>query len=105
MYVAFSLQRTIIIIEAHQTFVHIKIYFSNKKYAIDFCYVADGIFDGFWEVSLNPWDICGGKLIVEEAGGLVTDFKGNRLDLYDKQILSSNGKIHSELIRELENYL
>src|SRR3989339_1431836 len=42
--------------------------------AIDFCYVASGVFDGFWEVHLHPWDICAGKLIVEEAGGVVTNF-------------------------------
>lgn len=65
--------------------------------AIDFCYVASGIFDGFWEVSLNPWDICAGKLLVEEAGGRVTNFKGERIDIYSKQILAGNGKINAAL--------
>jgi myo-inositol-1(or 4)-monophosphatase len=66
--------------------------------AIDFCYIANGVFDGFWEVSLHPWDICAGKLIVEEAGGLVTDFDGNKIDIYSKRILSSNGFIHQKMI-------
>jgi myo-inositol-1(or 4)-monophosphatase len=69
--------------------------------AIDFCYVAKGVFDGFWEVHLHPWDICAGKLIVEEAGGLVTDFNGNRIDIYSKRNLCSNGKIHKAMIEKL----
>jgi myo-inositol-1(or 4)-monophosphatase len=67
--------------------------------AIDFCYLADGVFDGFWEVHLHPWDICAGKLIVEEAGGKVTDFQGNDIDIFSKQILSSNGSLHEELLK------
>jgi myo-inositol-1(or 4)-monophosphatase len=66
--------------------------------AIDFCYVAKGVFDGFWEVHLKPWDICAGKLIVEEAGGLVTDFEGNKIDIFSKKILASNGKVHNAMI-------
>ena len=66
--------------------------------AIDFCYLASGVFDGFWEVYLHPWDICAGKLIAEEAGGLVTDFDGNTIDIYSKKILSSNGKVHNQII-------
>lgn len=66
--------------------------------AIDFCYVAEGVFDGFWEVHLNPWDICAGKLLVEEAGGVVTDFNGQPIDIFDKTILASNGIIHKKMI-------
>ena len=66
--------------------------------AIDFCYVANGVFDGFWEVSLHPWDLCAGKLIVEEAGGLVTDFDGNPIDIYTKRILATNGLVHQKMI-------
>jgi len=69
--------------------------------AIDFCYVAKGVFDGFWEVHLHPWDICAGKLIVEEAGGLVTDFDGNKIDIYSKRILCSNGIVHQAMIEKL----
>ena len=66
--------------------------------AIDFCYVASGIFEGFWEVHLHPWDICAGQLIVEEAGGKLTDFDGNPLTIHSKQILCSNGKIHDQML-------
>jgi myo-inositol-1(or 4)-monophosphatase len=66
--------------------------------AIDFCYVANGVFDGFWEVALHPWDLCAGKLIVEEAGGLVTDFDGNKTDIYSKRILATNGLVHRKMI-------
>ena len=71
--------------------------------AIDFCYVANGVFDGFWEVHLHPWDICGGKLIAEEAGGLVTDFKGKKIGIHSKQILCTNGKIHDEMLEIINN--
>ncbi len=66
--------------------------------AIDFCYVAQGIFEGFWEVSLNPWDICAGKLLVEEAGGIVTDFSGNQINIDSKQILATNKLVHQEML-------
>jgi myo-inositol-1(or 4)-monophosphatase len=66
--------------------------------AIDFCYLASGVFDGFWEVYLHPWDICAGKLIVEEAGGLVTDFDGNSIDIFSRKILSTNNQIHKQII-------
>jgi myo-inositol-1(or 4)-monophosphatase len=70
--------------------------------AIDFCYVAKGVFDGFWEVYLNPWDVCAGKLIVEEAGGVVTDFSGNQITIHSKQVLASNGKVHNGMIEILK---
>ncbi|MCU0415025.1 MAG: inositol monophosphatase [Ignavibacteriaceae bacterium] len=78
--------------------------------AIDFCYVANGVFDGFWEVSLHPWDICAGKLIVEEAGGIVTDFDGNKIDIYStclagrqERILATNGLIHQKMIEVMRS--
>ena len=71
--------------------------------AIDFCYVASGVFDGFWEVSLHPWDICAGKLIVEEAGGIVTDFDGNEIDIYSKRILATNKLVHQKMIDVMRN--
>jgi len=66
--------------------------------AIDFCYIASGVFDGFWEVYLHPWDICGGKLIAEEAGGIVTDFEGNAINIFSKKIFASNKLIHNQII-------
>lgn len=71
--------------------------------AIDFCYVAKGVFDGFWEVHLKPWDMCAGKLIVEEAGGRVTDFHGEKINIFSKRILATNGRIHNEMISVLKS--
>jgi myo-inositol-1(or 4)-monophosphatase len=66
--------------------------------ALDMCYVAKGVFDGFWEVHLHPWDICAGMLIIKEAGGRTTDFKGAKMDIFNRQILSTNGKIHNQML-------
>jgi len=66
--------------------------------ALDLCYVACGRFEGFWEVSLNPWDVAAGYLILNEAGGKFTDFFGKKYSIYGKQIVATNGKIHSEMI-------
>lgn len=66
--------------------------------AIDFCYVAKGVFDGYWEVNLQPWDICAGKLILEEAGGKVSGFYDEEINIYSKQILASNNLIHNSMI-------
>ncbi len=66
--------------------------------ALDLCYVAKGAMDGYWENSLHPWDFCAGKLILEEAGGIVTDFKGNDIDIFSKQILCTNKLIHQQMM-------
>ncbi|MCK9404731.1 MAG: inositol monophosphatase [Chitinophagaceae bacterium] len=66
--------------------------------AIDLCWVAAGRFDGFFEHKLQVWDSAAGFLIVEEAGGKVTDFAGNRYSPYQPHIIASNGKIHDELV-------
>ena len=72
--------------------------------ALDMCYVAKGVFDGFWELYLHPWDICAGMLIVEEAGGIVTDFNGSEIDIYAKRILASNKTIHKNLMEIINNW-
>jgi len=69
--------------------------------AIDLCYVASGRFDGFWELYLNPWDTAAGVLILEEAGGKVTKFNGSKFSIYDKEILATNSKIHSQLAKAI----
>lgn len=69
--------------------------------ALDLAYVACGRFDGFWELKLNPWDVAAGSLLVEEAGGLVTDFRGGKLDLASGEIVASNGLIHPSMIKIL----
>ncbi|MBI4435949.1 MAG: inositol monophosphatase [Candidatus Omnitrophica bacterium] len=66
--------------------------------AIDLCYVACGRFDGFWEMRLAPWDLAAAVLMVEEAGGKVTNFSGRKLNLYGDDTVASNGKIHTQLL-------
>ena len=66
--------------------------------AMDLCWVAAGRFDGFYEHKLQAWDSAAGFLIVEEAGGKVTDFKGSDYSPYQPQILATNGKIHAEML-------
>lgn len=72
--------------------------------AIDLCYVASGVFDGYWEVSLHPWDMCAGQLLVEEAGGVVTNFQNEKMNIYSKQILATNGFVHNKMIEILNKY-
>ena len=69
--------------------------------AIDLAYVACGRFEGFWEDGLNPWDVAAGALLIEEAGGLVTDFKAGPVSIYKPKVLASNGLIHEDMIRVL----
>ncbi len=66
--------------------------------AIDLCWVACGRFDGFFEQKLEPWDSAAGFLIVEEAGGRVTDFKGDPFSIYQHKVLATNGLIHAEIL-------
>lgn len=70
--------------------------------ALDLCYVACGRFDGFWELKLHPWDTAAGKVIVEEAGGKITNFAGASFSIYGKEIIASNGNIHQEMVSVLE---
>lgn len=65
--------------------------------ALDLAYVACGRFDGFWEDGLNPWDVAAGVLLIEEAGGTVTDYEGASLDIYTPRVLASNGLIHEAM--------
>lgn len=69
--------------------------------ALDLCYVAAGRFDGFWEVRLNPWDMAAGVVILQEAGGTVTDFSGVGHSIYGKELVASNGLIHRSMIEVL----
>ena len=66
--------------------------------ALDLCWVAAGRFDGFYEHNLNAWDTAAGFLIVEEAGGKVTDFKGDYYSPYQPHLVATNGKIHNDMI-------
>jgi myo-inositol-1(or 4)-monophosphatase len=66
--------------------------------AMDLCWVASGRFDGFYEHKLSAWDSAAGFLIVEEAGGRVSDFTGGKYSPYQPHIIATNGKIHEELV-------
>jgi myo-inositol-1(or 4)-monophosphatase len=65
--------------------------------ALDMAYVACGRFDGFWEEGLNAWDMAAGVLLIEEAGGYVTNYDGSKFSIYSPPILASNGLIHTQM--------
>lgn len=69
--------------------------------ALDLAYVAAGRFDGYWERGIKPWDIAAGILLVQEAGGKVTDYDLRPLDLYSGFILASNGQLHPALSQKI----
>jgi myo-inositol-1(or 4)-monophosphatase len=70
--------------------------------ALDLCNVASGRYEGFWEFNLNPWDTAAGVLIVEEAGGKVTDFYGGEFQIASRETLASNGLVHAALLHEFQ---
>ncbi|GIQ69173.1 inositol monophosphatase [Xylanibacillus composti] len=70
--------------------------------ALHLAYVAAGRLSGFWEYGLNAWDLAAGSLIVQESGGRITDLNGNPYTLEVRDVLASNGRIHDELLTELE---
>ena len=71
--------------------------------ALDFCFVAMGRFEGFWEQGLQPWDICAGSLILTEAGGNVTNWNNEFMPFSGKRILATNGHIHEEMLSVIKN--
>ena len=71
--------------------------------AIDLAYVACGRFEGFWEDGLHPWDVAAGLLLIEEAGGMVTDFNSGPLSIYTPKVLASNGLVHQAMMKVLED--
>jgi myo-inositol-1(or 4)-monophosphatase len=69
--------------------------------ALDLCYVASGKLDGYYERGIHAWDMAAGALIVEEAGGKVTDYRGGSLDLGSREVVASNGNLHPALLRTI----
>jgi myo-inositol-1(or 4)-monophosphatase len=69
--------------------------------ALDLAYLAAGRFDGFWELKLKPWDTAAGCLMVEEAGGLVSNVFGEKWSIFSPHVLASNGLIHGQMIEVL----
>lgn len=68
---------------------------------LDLCYTAAGVYDGYWELYLAPYDVAAGAVIVQEAGGTVTDLAGGQDWLFGGQVLASNGPLHDELRQRL----
>jgi len=73
--------------------------------SLDLAWLAQGRFDGFWESGLNDWDTAAGCLLVREAGGFVTDFRGRSLPIHSEQVLAANDGLHSKLHKLLANSL
>lgn len=69
--------------------------------ALDLCYLAAGRLDGFWELYLQPWDTAAGRLILEESGGRVSNFRGGPYSIYEKEILASNSLLHEQMLAVL----
>ncbi len=72
--------------------------------ALDLCYVAAGRFDGFWEQKLHPWDVAGGALIVQEAGGRVTAIDGAPYRSRGGSVLATNGHVHDEMLTTIRDF-
>lgn len=70
--------------------------------ALDLCFLACGRFDGYWEQNLKPWDTAAGMLIVNEAGGRVSDFSNQPFGIEKKEILATNGRIHADMLAVLQ---
>jgi myo-inositol-1(or 4)-monophosphatase len=71
--------------------------------ALDLCWVAAGRVDGYWEWRLKPWDVAAGSIIVEEAGGKMSDFSGRRFSIYGEQTLATNGRIHRPMLQVMRS--
>ncbi|MCP4199602.1 MAG: inositol monophosphatase [Proteobacteria bacterium] len=71
--------------------------------AVDLAFVARGVYDGFFEPKLHAWDLAAGAVIVEEAGGRVTNYDGSPLDIYKGWIVASNGDIHQQMLDVLSD--
>lgn len=66
--------------------------------ALDLAYVACGRFDGFWEATLNPWDVAAGALLLTEAGGKITSLQGEPWTIYEPSLLATNRLIHTAML-------
>ncbi|HRG36869.1 MAG TPA: inositol monophosphatase family protein, partial [Chitinophagales bacterium] len=70
--------------------------------AIDLCFTACGRFDAFFEYSLSPWDVAAGAIILQEAGGKVSDFDGGNNWLHGRQMLASNALLSADLLQVIK---
>lgn len=72
--------------------------------AIDLCYVAAGRFDGFWERGLAPWDVAAGALLVEEAGGRISNLSGQPFSSRGREVLATNAAIHEQMLEIIAHH-
>jgi myo-inositol-1(or 4)-monophosphatase len=73
--------------------------------ALDLAYTADGVFDGFFELHLSPWDVAAGSLLITEAGGVISDFSGGGRWLTRGNIVGAPRGVHDDLLRMINRYL
>ncbi len=73
--------------------------------SLDLAWVAAGRFDGFWETGLEPWDVAAGMLLVREAGGFVSDFRGGERAVERQEIIAANDALHSRLHKHIAGAL
>jgi myo-inositol-1(or 4)-monophosphatase len=73
--------------------------------ALDLAWTARGIFDGFWEMALNPWDIAAGVIMIEEAGGIVSDFNGGKGYLKSGNIIGASESVYEQLLKIVQKHL
>ncbi len=71
--------------------------------ALDLCYLAEGIYDGFYEKTLAPWDMAAGSLLIEEAGGKVSNCKGQKFSIYGKDVVASNSILHEKILEVINS--
>jgi myo-inositol-1(or 4)-monophosphatase len=72
--------------------------------ALDVCYVAAGRMDGFWEQGLGPWDVAAAALLVEEAGGRISDLEGRPFRVREGRLVATNGRVHDEMVETIASY-
>lgn len=70
--------------------------------ALDLCYVAAGVFDGFWESGLSSWDVIAGLTLIAEAGGEISQFNGKKFHVESPTLLTSNGRLHRQILTTLK---
>lgn len=88
-----------------ETYAFLKKCLGLRRYgaaSLDLCWVAMGRFDIYWEKGLKAWDMAAGVLILQEAGGLATDYRGEKLDLFHGPLLATNGHLHLASIQTLD---
>ena len=90
------IRRSIIVAEFSRVVTRVRGIRRGGSAAIDLAYVSCGRLDGFWELKLKPWDMAAGMLLVEEAGGRVTDRLGKPTDVYTDSIVATNGIVHGD---------